>query len=112
MVQILQFFGAIWGKNALNLVLIFYQNFLIYAETAAFNGAIWDEFSEQNLHQSIKKSTLSNARLALFLMLIRCRFNAHLFWVANINMINQHMTLKDLCLTHLKIAYSRITKEL
>ena len=31
----------------------------IDAETAPPNGAIWDEFSEQHYHQSIKKACLT-----------------------------------------------------
>ena len=56
------FFGAIWDKLALNLVLIKNKFFEIYAERAPLNGANWDKFSEQHYHQSIK----SIARIALF----------------------------------------------
>ena len=46
------FFGA---KFALYIMLINDQNFkTFYAETAPSNDAIWDEFSEQHKHESIK----------------------------------------------------------
>ena len=48
-------FGAMWDKNALNMVLIYRRFFLMDAETAPSNGAIWDDFNEQHKHQSIKK---------------------------------------------------------
>ena len=70
-----------WDKFALNLVLILHLK--IYAETAHSNGAIWDEFCKQHQHQSIK-STILNARLALFFMQIRCIFNAHFSWVKKV----------------------------
>ena len=38
----------------------------IYAGTARSKGAIWNEFSEQNQHQSIKKLSIFNTKLALF----------------------------------------------
>ena len=47
-----------------------------YTETVPSTGDILDEFIE---HQSIK-STISNAQIALFLVQIRCRFNAYLSW--------------------------------
>jgi hypothetical protein len=40
---ILYFFGTIWNKSVLNLVLIYHD-----AKTAPPNGAIWDEFIEQH----------------------------------------------------------------
>ena len=36
------------------------------AGTAHYKGAIWDKFSEQHQHQSIKKRTIFDAQLALF----------------------------------------------
>ena len=48
MVQILQSFGVIWDKFTLNLVLVYHQSLKNYAETAPFNGEIWDEFIEQH----------------------------------------------------------------
>ena len=43
-VQIMYFFGDIWDKVALNLVLV--QNLKIDAGTAPSNGAILNEFNE------------------------------------------------------------------
>ena len=44
--------------------------------TALSNGAIWDELSEKYQHQSIIKTTFSNAKLAFFVQ-IGCRFDAN-----------------------------------
>ena len=49
-------------------------------EIAPSNGAIWDKFIEQCQHQSIKKRISFRARFALFLMHIRCKFNAQFGW--------------------------------
>ena len=37
-----------------------------YVKRAPSNGDIWDEFSEQHQHQSIKKSKIFKARLEFF----------------------------------------------
>ena len=56
--HIMHYLEAIWDKFALNLVLISIKNFKIYAESAPSYVAIWDEFSGQHEHQSIKKSNI------------------------------------------------------
>ena len=68
-------FAAIWVKLELNLVR-FIKN---YGKTAPSYCAIWDEFSEQHQHQSIKKSPIK-CSISTFLMLRKCRFNAHSRW--------------------------------
>jgi hypothetical protein len=47
-VQILLFFLCYLGKCTLNLMLLNIKILKIYAETASFNDAIWDEFSDQH----------------------------------------------------------------
>ena len=44
---------------------------------------LWDEFSEQHQHQSIKNTKIP---IDTFLVQIRCRFHAHFIWVINIQM--------------------------
>ena len=72
-VKILHFFGAI-GTN-LHIILCYFSIKIIDAETALSNGAIWDEFSEQHQHQSIKKHPMST-----LLMQKRCTFLHFLVW--------------------------------
>ena len=53
-----------------------YPSFMQFAEnTFSSKDDIWDEFSEQFQHKSIK-STIFTAQLAFFWVQIRCRFNA------------------------------------
>ena len=56
-----------------------HQNLKTDAITAPSNGAIWNKFSEQHEHQSIKKHHIQSL-ISTFLQ-IRCRFNAHFSWV-------------------------------
>ena len=44
----------------------FWRHLGQFAETVPSYSAIWDEFSKQHWHQSIKKGTIFNAQLALF----------------------------------------------
>ena len=53
------------------------QNKKNTSEIASSNGAIWDEFSEQHYHLSIKIRI--RAQLALF-NAKRCKFNAQFGW--------------------------------
>ena len=56
-VQIMHFFGKIWEKFVLDLVLIYYWNFFKnYTKTASSNGANGKEFGEQHQQQRIKKA--------------------------------------------------------
>ena len=58
------FFWAIWDKSAYIWCNFSTMIFLkIEAETASFNGAIWDEFSE---HQSSKKAPYSRLKFNFF----------------------------------------------
>ena len=64
---------------ASNMVLIQHQKFEKekITEKAPSNGPNWNEFSEHHEHQSIKKSTMFNVRLALFnanKVQIKCTF--------------------------------------
>ena len=60
----LALFGKISVKFGANLASKFKK--LMPEPHAPFSGAIWDEFSEQHYHQSIKKSTKFDDQLALF----------------------------------------------
>ena len=53
-IQKMHVFGAIWNKFSLYLGKLSIKIKKDYAETTPYNGAIWDEFSEQHKHQSIK----------------------------------------------------------
>ena len=59
-----------------NLNYVWCQFKIFEAGTVSSNGAIWEEFHEQDQHQSIKKASYLMPNQHFFIQ-ISCRFYAH-----------------------------------
>ena len=82
-VQIMHFFGKIWEKFVLDLVLIYYWKFFKnYTKTASSNGANGKEFGEQHQQQRIKKAPYVMTG-QFFFNANKVIFIAHFSWVMN-----------------------------